>query len=195
MSFLRKRKKKPKPAREAEATAPVKHPKKGKVTPVEVKLLAIDALKAGISSSEVCELIGVSNSALGKWRKLYQEGGEGALARQATNPGTRKICSDLEKRIEQMRRDNPEAGVRRIRDELRHGKGIGVSAETVRRVLNDAGLGNPPVQKSRRPAQTRRFEKEIPNSLWQIDIFTFNLKRMYPVYLVGMIDDHSRRVL
>jgi transposase InsO family protein len=195
MSFLRKRKKRPKPARAAEATAAVRHPKKRKVTPVEVKLLAIDALKAGISSWEVCELIGVSNSVLGKWRKLYQEGGEGALARQATNPGTRKICSSLEKRIEQMRRDNPEAGVRRIRDELRHGQGIGVSAETVRRVLNDAGLGNPPVQESRRPPQTRCFEKEIPNSLWQIDIFTFNLKRMYPVYLVGIIDDHSRYIV
>jgi transposase-like protein len=112
MSFLSKRKRRPKPALEAEATVPVKHPKKRKVTPVEVKLLAIDALKAGIPSSEICDLIGVSHSALGKWRKLYQEGGEGALARQATNPGTRKICSDLEKRIEQMRRDNSEAGVR-----------------------------------------------------------------------------------
>ena len=47
MSFFRKRKKRPKPAREAETTAPVKHDKKRKVTPVEVKLLAIDALKAG----------------------------------------------------------------------------------------------------------------------------------------------------
>jgi transposase InsO family protein len=195
MSFFRKRKKRPKPARQTETTAAVKRPKKQKVTPVEVKLLAIDAVKAGITPSEVCEFIGVSGSALGKWRKLYQEGGEGALVRQATNPGTRKICSDLEKRIEQMRRDNPEAGVRRIRDELRHGPGIGVSAETVRRVLNDAGLGNPPVEKNRRPPQTRRFEKEIPNSLWQIDIFTFNLKRMYPVYLVGMIDDHSRYIV
>ncbi len=195
MSFFRKRKKRSKPAREAETTATVKHPKKRKVTPVEVKLLAIDALKAGISASEVCELIGVSSSALGKWRKLYLEGGEGALVRQATNPGTRKICSDLEKRIERMRRDSPEAGVRRIRDELRHGQGIGVSAETVRRVLNDAGLSNPPVQKNRRPLKSRRFEKEIPNSLWQIDIFTFNLKRMYPVYLVGMIDDHSRYIV
>jgi transposase InsO family protein len=194
MSFLRKRKKRKAPAPEAE-TASVKHPKKRKITPVEVKLLAIDALKAGIASSEVCELIGVHNSALGKWRKLYQEGGEGALARQATNPGTRRICSDLEKRIEQMRCDNPDAGVRRIRDELRHGQGIGVSAETVRRVVNDAGLGNPPVQKNRRGPQTRRFEKEIPNSLWQIDIFTFNLKRMYPVYLVGMMDDHSRYIV
>jgi transposase InsO family protein len=195
MLFLGRGKKRKRPAPEAETTAPVQHPKKRKVTPAEVKLLAIDALKAGIPSSEVCELIGVSNSALGKWRKLYQEGGEGALARQATNPGTRRICSHLERRIEQMRSDHPESGVRRIRDELRHGQGIGVSAETVRRVLNDAGLGNPPVQKNRRGPQTRRFEKDIPNSLWQIDIFTFNLKRMYPVYLVGMIDDHSRYIV
>jgi len=28
--------------------------------------------------------------------------------------------------------------------------------------------------------------------MWQIDIFTFHLKRMYPVYLIGVIDDHSR---
>jgi hypothetical protein len=68
MSFLRKRKKKPKPAREAELVTAVKHPKKRKVTPVEVKFLAIDALSAGITSSEVCELIGVGNSALGKGR-------------------------------------------------------------------------------------------------------------------------------
>jgi transposase InsO family protein len=182
------------PAPEIEG-ATIKHPKKRKITPVEVKLLAIDALKAGIASSEVCALIGVSHSALGKWRKLYQEGGEGALARQATNPGTRRICSHLERRIEQMRCENPEAGVRRIRDELRHGQGIGVSAETVRRVLNDAGLGNPPVQRNRRGPQSRRFERDIPNSLWQIDIFTFHLKRMYPVYLVGMIDDHSRYIV
>ena len=32
-----------------------------------------------------------------------------------------------------MRRDNPEAGVRRIREEFRNCQGIGVSAETVRR--------------------------------------------------------------
>ena len=28
--------------------------------------------------------------------------------------------------------------------------------------------------------------------MWQIDIFTFELKRMYRVYRVGIIDDHSR---
>ena len=31
--------------------------------------------------------------------------------------------------------------------------------------------------------------------MWQIDIFTFELKRMYRVYLVGIIDDHSRYIV
>jgi hypothetical protein len=38
----------------------------------------------------------------------------------------------------------------------------------------------------------RGFERSLPNALWQIDILTFQLKRMYRVYLVGIIDDHSR---
>ena len=51
MSFLRKRKKRERPAPEAETT-PIKHPKKRKVTPVEVKLLTINALKAGIQRNQ-----------------------------------------------------------------------------------------------------------------------------------------------
>jgi transposase InsO family protein len=194
MSFLRRRKNKVKVAPKEESTT-YKPPKKRKTYPPEVKLLAIDAMEAGLTMSEVGELIGVSGSALGKWRKLYAEGGEKALMRQASNPGSRKICGELERRIEQMRRDNPEAGVRRIRDDLRRDQAIGVSAETVRRVVNDAGIGAPPAEGKRRPPQTRRFEREIPNSMWQIDIFTFELKRHYPVYLVGMIDDHSRYIV
>lgn len=194
MSFWRKRKKKSVSTSVA-SDRETRTVKKRKVLPVEVKLLAIDAVEAGLTCAEVCELVGVSNSALANWRKLYLEGGEKALMRQASNPGSRRICGELERRIEQMRLENPDAGVRRIRDELRHDQGIGVSAETIRRVVNDAGLGNPPVQKARRPPQVRRFEKELPNSLWQIDIFTFKLKRMYPVYLVGMIDDHSRYIV
>jgi transposase InsO family protein len=97
--------------------------------------------------------------------------------------------------IEQYRIENPEAGVRRIRDDLRRNEGVSVSAEKVRQVVNEAGLGNPPPQPARRPPRERRFEREIPNAMWQIDIFTFQLKRMYPAYLVGIIDDHSRYIV
>jgi transposase InsO family protein len=85
--------------------------------------------------------------------------------------------------------------VRRIRDELRRSDGLAVSAETVRGVINDAGLGNVPVKPGPRPPQVRRFERSLPNALWQIDIFTFELKRLYRVYLIGIIDDHSRYIV
>jgi transposase InsO family protein len=193
MSFFRKRKR---PSRvRPEAEVQVKSTKKRKIFPAEVKLLAVEAMELGLSPDEVSEIVGAGTSTMVKWRKLYLEGGEKALIRQAAHPGTRRICGALERQIKQMRLDNPEAGVRRIRDELKRDQNIMVSAETVRRVVNDAGLGNPPIQKKRRPPAVRHFEKELPNTLWQIDIFTFKLKRMYQVYLVGIIDDHSRYIV
>lgn len=70
-----------------------------------------------------------------------------------------------------------------------------MSAETVRHVVNEAGLGNQPPTEKRRHPEPRRFERKVPNALWQIDIFTFKLKRMYQVYLIGIIDDHSRYIV
>ena len=167
----------------------------GRRYPLEVKLLAAQAKEAGLGPKEVAELIGASAHSVSKWHKLYQEGGPETLMIQSSSPGTQRICRELERRIELYRREHPDAGVRRIRDNLRREEGLSVSAETVRRVVNEAGLGNaPPVSKRREP-EVRRFEREVPNALWQIDIFTFELKRMYRVYLVGIIDDHSRYIV
>jgi transposase InsO family protein len=163
--------------------------------PVEVKVLAARARESGLGRKEVADLIGASLYTVDKWHQMYQEGGPEALLSQSSSPSTRRICSELERRIETYRRENPEAGVRRIRDELRREEGLAVSAETVRRVVNEAGLGNAPPDSKRRPLQERRFEREVPNAMWQIDIFTFELKRMYRVYLVGIIDDHSRYIV
>ena len=169
--------------------------KQRKLFSPEVKLLAVKALEAGLTPAEVSEIVGAGNSSVTAWARAFRDGGMEALVRKSTSATTRRICEKLERRIEQERRENPESGVRRIRDELKRQEGLGVSAETVRRVVNDAGLGNPPVEPGRKAAGVRRFEKELPNALWQIDIFTFQLKRMYPVYLVGIIDDHSRYIV
>ena len=163
--------------------------------PVEVKILAARAKESGLDRKEVADLIGSSLYTIDKWHQMYQEGGPEALLNQLSSRSTRRICKELEDRIEARRRENPEAGVRRIRDELRREEGVAVSAETVRRVVNEAGLGNAPSVPKRKPPQERRFEREVPNAMWQIDIFTFELKRMYRVYLVGIIDDHSRYIV
>jgi transposase InsO family protein len=159
---------------------------------MEVKILALEALDSGLSAEEVGELVGVGSSTIDKWRKEYAEGGVQALCRKSSSIAIRKQCSVLEEKIVAHRREHPEHGVRRIRDDLRRHEGLDVSAETVRTVVNEAGLGNPPPQPRRRPPGVRRFERACPNAMWQIDIFTFQLKRMYPVYLIGILDDHSR---
>jgi transposase InsO family protein len=160
--------------------------------PLEVKLLVMEALETDLSVKDVAEIVGVTDTTISAWRKQYQEGGVSALCRRASSIAIRRQCSELEGRILAHRREHPEHGVRRIRDDLRRNEGLEVSAEKVRTVVNEAGLGQSPPTPHRRPPRVRRFERALPNALWQIDIFTFQLKRMYRVYLVGIIDDHSR---
>jgi transposase InsO family protein len=183
------------PADAGQVQRPKKTVKRSPPVAMEVKLLALEGLEAGLSAEEVGELAGVSGTTIHKWRSQYAEGGVPAMCRKASSIGVRHQCSVLEEKILAHRQAHPEHGVRRIRDDLRRQEGLEVSAEKVRTVVNDAGLGQPPPQPHRRPPGIRRFERVCPNALWQIDIFTFGLKRMYQVYLVGIIDDHSRYIV
>jgi transposase InsO family protein len=196
MSFWAKKKKaSPKSSSRGERGRVQKAKKTVKRSPpvaMEIKILAIEALESGLSADEVGELVGVCGETIRKWGKDYAEGGVQGLCRKASSIAVRKQCSVIEEKIVAQRRENPEHGVRRIRDDLRRHEGIEVSAEKVRTVVNESGLGNPPPQPKRRSPGIRRFERSCPNALWQIDIFTFQLKRMYPVYLIGILDDHSR---
>jgi transposase InsO family protein len=163
--------------------------------PLEIKLLALEALATGLSRKEVAEIIGVATVTLSAWQHQYDTGGLPGLYRKPSSVAVKHRCTLLEERIVAQRREHPEQGVRRIRDELRRGEALEVSAETVRTTVNEAGLGIPPATPGPRPPQVRRFERSLPNALWQIDIFTFELKRMYRVYLVGIIDDNSRFIV
>jgi len=177
---------------------PVKKRKGGarsSTLPFEMKLLAVEAREEGMGRSEVAQLMGVSTATVDNWSREYRQGGERGLCRKPVQARHRKICEQVQEKIIELRKDNPDHGVRRIRDELRRKAGVEVSAETVRSVVNEAGLGNPPPRSRRRAPAVRRFERKVPNALWQIDIFTFKLKRMYPVYLVGIIDDNSRYIV
>ncbi len=163
MAFFRKPKQRQRQAKVS--TGGGKRPGYGRRFSLEVKLLAARAREAGMSRGEVARLIEASTHSVDKWFRMYEVHGSEGLMRQGSHPSTKKLCNELEQRIEQFRRENPQAGVRRIRDELKREEAIGVSAETVRRVLNDAGLGNPPPQAKPRSPQPRRFEREVPNAL------------------------------
>ena len=186
---------KPEPTEKKNAAKPTTSRPKRRAVPLEVKILAMEACESGLERGEVANLAGVSKTTIDNWCRAWREGGAQGLARRPASKTTRKVCDALTERIVEHRQEHPEHGVRRIRDELRRNEALDVSAETVRRVVNDAGLGNPAPKSKRRPPQVRRFERAVPNAMWQIDIFSFQLKRHYPVYLVGIIDDHSRYIV
>jgi transposase len=180
------------PADTGQVQKPKKAVKRSPPMAMEVKPLALEGLEVGLNAEEVGELAGVSGTTVSKWRGQYAEGGVPPMSRRASSIGVRHQCSALEEKTLAHRKAHPEHGMRRVRDDLRRQEGHEASAERARRVVNEAGLGNAPPQPHRRPPAVRRFERVCPNALWQIDIFTFHLKPMYQVYLVGMIDDHSQ---
>jgi transposase InsO family protein len=174
---------------------PVKAAPKRKYLPLEIKLLGMEAMDAGLSSKDVSAVIGAAPTTIEKWYRLWRESGTDGFIHSGGTPTIRAASKAIQKRVEQFRRENPDAGVRRISDELKRQEAISVSPETVRTIVNDAGLDNPPPLKKRRPPQIRRFERNLPNAMWQVDITTFELKRMFRVYLIAFIDDHSRYIV
>jgi transposase len=112
--------------------------------PLEIKLLALEALATGLSRREVAGMVGVATVTLSAWQHRYDTGGLPGLYRKPSSLAVKKSCTLLEQRIVAQRREHPEQGVRRIRDELRRGEALEVSAETVRTTVNEAGLGIPP---------------------------------------------------
>ena len=172
MAAFWKRKKRPAPKPAAAPTGTAKSesstspPRKKRLVPLETKLLAMRALESGMVGRDVAELAGVSGSTVEKWKRAYRKDGVDGLSRRPMSSEARKLAEAIEQRIVEHRQEHPEHGVRRIRDELRRQDAVEVSAETVRRVVNDAGLGQAPPQAKRRPPQVRRFERELPNAMW-----------------------------
>ena len=172
MAFLRFKRRLRGPAATGQVQQSKKTIRRAPPVAMEVKLLAMEALEAGMTAQEIGDLLSLSGSTIHNWRAAYAEGGVLGLSRKASAKAIRNQCSVLEERIIAQRQANPDHGVRRIRDDLRRQEGLEVSAEKVRTTVNEAGLGKPPPQPHRRPPQVRRFERVSPNALWQIDIFT-----------------------
>ena len=79
MSLWSFRKKAQEPVDTGRAQKSKKTVKRSPPVPMEVKVLAIEALEAGLSAEEVGELAGVIPATIQKWQKQCAEGGIEAL--------------------------------------------------------------------------------------------------------------------
>ncbi len=86
-------------------------------------------------------------------------------------------------------------GYRRIWALLRKGKVI-VNKKTVRRIMKDMGLSRPKFwHKRRRPKRVEKMRPTKPNQGWQIDMTSFQLSDLTPLFLVTVIDCCTREIV
>jgi putative transposase len=103
----------------------------------------------------------------------------------------------LRRRVRQLA-DHPRHrtfGYRRIWALLRRDN-VAVNRKTVRLIMKDMGLSRPKFwHKPRRPKRVEKMRPRRPNQGWQIDMTSFPLSDLTPLFLVTVVDCCTREIV
>ena len=162
---------------------------------VEQRYRAVLEAAAGVPVSEVAAHFGVSRQSVHAWIRRYAEGGLGGLMDRSRRPEScpHQLSPQIEAAVCELRREHPRWGPLRLAHELgKTGVSPVPSRMSVYRVLVRHGLVDP--RPRRRPRESyRRWERETPMALWQIDIVGgVFLADGTEAKIVTGVDDHSR---
>src|ERR671918_596477 len=146
----------------------------------------------GWKVTEVAARLGVSRQSVHNWIGRYEAGGLAALADRSRRPTgcPPQPPAETEARICELRREHPGWGPRRIEHQLdRLGVEPVPSRSAIYRCLRRHGL----IELRRRREEFRRWERERPMQLWQMDVMGgVLLDDATELKVVTGVDDHSR---
>jgi transposase InsO family protein len=149
----------------------------------------------GWKITEVADRLGVTRQAVHKWIGRYEAGGLPALADRSHRPNgcSHQISPQLEAMICELRRQHPGWGPRRILHQLgRQGVDPLPGRSSIYRCLKRHNLIELRRRKKRRD-EFRRWERDRPMQLWQMDLMSgVLLNDATDLKVVTSIDDHSR---
>jgi len=166
------------------------------VTMAELGLeVLLEPERTGQSVAEVCRRRGISRETFYEYKRRYELEGAAGLEPRSRRPtrSPAQIEVELEVRICQLRKHHPRWGARRIRSELRRSGIDPPAVSTIHQVLRRNHLVTD--QPRKRPKARKRFEREVPNDLWQIDATKVALADGTEVWVVDALDDHARYLL
>lgn len=152
--------------------------------------------RTGCTVTEVCRRHEISRDTFHTWKRRFEAAGVAGLLERSRAPihQPRRITADLEAVICQLRDHNPDWGARTIRTRLRRAGIDPPAISTIHRVLlrNNKVTAQP---KKRPKASYRRFERDEPNDLWQMDATRIDLNDGTEAWVVDALDDHARFML
>jgi transposase InsO family protein len=152
-------------------------------------------VKDGWKVTEVAERLGVSRQSVHNWIARYERGGLASLADRSHRPGTcpHQTLAETEALICELRREHPGWGPRRLEHHLAMaGVSPVPSRSSIYRCLKRHGLVELRRRRKRRD-EYRRWERDRPMQLWQMDVMGgVLLEDGTELKVLTGIDDHSR---
>lgn len=161
--------------------------------------LVTAVLVEGQSVRKVARDHGVSKTWVYELVSRYEADGEAGLVPRSRRPyySPTKVADLFEDEIVRLRKELEQGGVDagaetiRVHLERAHRRGAVPSISTIWRVLSVRGFITP--QPHKRPRSSWiRFEADLPNECWQMDITHVTLAGGGEVEVLNVIDDHSR---
>jgi len=144
------------------------------------------------SLTALCQEFGISRPTGYLWRKRYEEAGLAGIAERSRRPWQSPVrtAEELEQSVVGMRRRYPDWGARKLQVLLAR-EGVELTRSTIHRILLRRDL----VRDHDRHSQALpRFERGIPNELWQMD-FKSPKGWNAAVGPLSVLDDRSRYLL
>jgi transposase InsO family protein len=166
-----------------------------KVVAMETKLRAVFAAGLSVPVTQLCVELGISRQSFYKYKRRWDEEGPPGLVERSRRPhrSPRMMSAAVEDQIVRLRKELPlDTGAQTIAYYLeRAGWQPVPSVTAIHRALVRRGLVVPQPQKRPRSAW-RRFEWSAPNEAWQIDATRWVLTGGRAVWVMDILDDHSR---
>lgn len=165
---------------------------------METKLRAVlVAGVAGVRVTELCAELEISRQTFYKYKRRWEAEGPAGLVERSRRPHRMPglIPVELEDEIVRLRKTLPvDKGAQTIAYHLARDGWAVPSVATIHRALVRRGLVC--AQPEKRPRSSwRRFEWPRSNDAWQIDATCWALRSGRDVWVMDILDDHSRLVV
>ena len=175
-------------------------------TDEERKLLvvAVDKLRTenSLTIKAACKAEGISDVSYYVWKKklditspIHKKVSQNTetVAEQRLGPTVpTKIKPEDQPRILEIKAMFPHMGVKQLRQHLIRNHKLIYSERQIRQFFEQQGV--PKLKTAYPPQPIRRFERDLPNEMWQVDIMNFHVGQT-PLYLISFLDDHSRFII
>lgn len=148
----------------------------------------VSAVQQTASMTRLCEEFGITRPTGYLWLGRYRRGGFAALVDASHRPYTSpaRTPAALEERVLELRQQYGWGGKKLV---YLLSPNEQLSVPTINRILKRRGQVPPA---DRHAPATMRFERELPNQLWQMDFKGHFPLRQGWCYPLSVLDDHSR---